>query len=92
MTTRVSFIKGATCGIGAGIAKAPGVDGNQIAATGRKPETVSKAPATSDNLLCLALEVRRKDQVEVPALLPIIALVFTVGGPLVYQGRNDQFA
>ena len=92
MTTRVSFIKGATCGIGAGIAKAPGVDGNQIAATGRKPETATKAPATLRNRHPVALEVACKDQVQVPALLPVVALVFTAGGPLVYQPPSHQLA
>ena len=77
MAAKVSFVKNATRGIGAEIPKAPLVDGNQVAATGRKPEAVTNALATSDNLLSVALHVTRKDEVEVTALLPIIAVAFT---------------
>jgi NAD(P)-dependent dehydrogenase (short-subunit alcohol dehydrogenase family) len=90
MTTKVCFITGATRGIGAEIAKAPLVDGNQVAATGRKPAAVT--PRFSDNLLPLAQDVTRKVKVEMAAQLPTIAVVFTVGGPVVYQRRSDQFA
>jgi hypothetical protein len=43
---------------------------------------------TSDNLLPVALDVTRKEQNEGTALLPKIAVVFTVSGPLVYQERG----
>ena len=85
MATNVCFIKGATCGIGARIAEAPRVDGNQIAAAARRPEAVKSVLGFSDNLLPVALEMTRKDHVEMAALLPIIAVVFTVGGPVVYE-------
>ena len=38
---------------------------------------------TSDNLFPVALDLTRKEQNE--WLLPNVAVVFTVGGPLVYQ-------
>ena len=46
MAIRVWFIAGATRGIGAEIAKAVVVDGNQVLAGDRKPEAVTKAPGT----------------------------------------------
>jgi short-subunit dehydrogenase involved in D-alanine esterification of teichoic acids len=92
MATNVCFNKGATYGIGAELAKAPLVCANRVAATGYKPETATQGPGSLDNLLPVALDVTRKDQVEVAALLPTIAVVFTVGGPLVYKRRSDQLA
>jgi NAD(P)-dependent dehydrogenase (short-subunit alcohol dehydrogenase family) len=46
MVTRAWFITGATRGIGAEIAKAVVVDGNQVVAGDRKPEVVIKALGT----------------------------------------------
>jgi hypothetical protein len=91
MDTRVNSIKSASCGISAVIAKAPLVGRNQGCSHRSKPDAVTKTPATLDNLLPVAMDVTRKDQDEVAALLPTVALVFTVGGPLVYQGRDHQF-
>ena len=92
MTTKVCFITCASRGIGAEIAKATRVDGNQLAAVGRKPEIVTKALDSADYLMPATLDVTRADQIEVAPLLPIISVAFTVGGPLVYQLRSDQFA
>ena len=46
MATKIWFITGATRGIGAEIAKAALVDGNQVVATGRKPAAVTEALGT----------------------------------------------
>ena len=62
------------------------------AATGRKPEAVTKTPGSLDNLLPVAVDVAPKDHVELAALLPAITVVFTVGGPVVYERGSDQFA
>ena len=88
MATKVCFINVATRGIGAQIAQAPLADGNQFAAIDHK----SGSPRPSDNLYPGAPELARKGQVEMAALLPIIAVAFTVGGPVVYERRGDQFA
>jgi NADP-dependent 3-hydroxy acid dehydrogenase YdfG len=90
MATKVCCNNGATCGIGAEIVTAPLVDGNQVAATCRKPEALTKAPRFSDDLLAVTLDVTRKDQVEMGAPVPIIAVVFTVGGPVVYERGRYQ--
>ena len=92
MTTKVCFITCASPGIGAEIAKATRVDGNQVAAVDRKPEIVTKAPGSADYLMPATLDGTHADQIEVAPLLPIISVAFTVGGPLVYQLRSDQFA
>jgi hypothetical protein len=86
MTTKVCFTNGTPCRIGAEIANAPLVDCYHVAGSGRKAAAVT--PHRSDNFL----DVSRKDKIELPALLPTVAVVFTVGGPLVYQGRVDKFA
>jgi NADP-dependent 3-hydroxy acid dehydrogenase YdfG len=91
MAREACFIDGATCGICPEIAKAPLADGNQLAATDCKAQAVTKASATSNNLLSVALDVRRKEEVEVPELLPVITVVSTVGGPLIYRRPNAQF-
>jgi hypothetical protein len=90
MATKVCCINGATCGIGTEIATTWPGDSNQVAATGRQPAAVT--PRFSDNLLPVALDVTPKDQAEVAGLRPIIAVAFTVGGPVVYQQSGDQFA
>lgn len=59
------FITGATRGIGAAIAKAALDAGNKVVATGRKLEAVNQALGTAENLLPLALDVTRADQVEI---------------------------
>jgi NAD(P)-dependent dehydrogenase (short-subunit alcohol dehydrogenase family) len=90
MATKVCFINSATRGIGAQIAKAPLADGNRFAAIDRK--SGSRTPRPSDNLHPGAPELARKGQLEMAAPLPIIAVAFTVGGPVVYERRGDQFA
>ena len=85
MTTKVCFINGGSCGIAARIAEAPLVHGNQE--TARKPEPVMPR---SESFLPVALDVPCEDEGDVAALTPRIAVAFTVGGPLVYQGRSNQ--
>jgi hypothetical protein len=77
MTTNVCFINGAPCGIGAEIASLPLVDCYNVKGSGGKAAAVT--PHCSDNFL----DVARRDKVEMAAQLPIIAVVFTVGGPVV---------
>jgi NADP-dependent 3-hydroxy acid dehydrogenase YdfG len=92
MATKVCCINGASCGIGAEIVKAPLVESNQVATSCRKPEGVTKVPRFSDDLIAVALDVTRKDQVEMAAPVPIITVVFTVGGPVVYERGRHQLA
>ena len=40
----------------------------------------------------VTLNVTRTDQAELADPEPIIAVVFTVGGPVVYERNNEQFA
>src|SRR4051812_40704798 len=61
---KVWFITGATRGIGAEIAKAALKAGHRVVATGRKPEKVTEALGTADNLLVAALDVTREEQVK----------------------------
>ena len=61
---KVWFITGATRGIGAEIAKAALAAGNQVVATGRKPEATTQALGTSEDLLPVALDVTREEQVK----------------------------
>lgn len=82
MTTKVCSINGGSCGIAARIAEAPLVQDNQVAA--RKPEPVMAR--SSESFLPVALHVPG----DVVALTPRIAVAFTVGGPLVYEGRSNQ--
>jgi hypothetical protein len=89
MDTQFCFMNSATCGISAEIAPAPLDDSIKVAATGRKPAAVT--PIFSDNLP-VAADVTRKDQVEMAAPVPIIAVVFTVGGPVVYERGRHQLA
>jgi NAD(P)-dependent dehydrogenase (short-subunit alcohol dehydrogenase family) len=88
MATKVCFINRATRGIGAQIAKGRLSEGNQFAAIDRKsgPGT----PRPSDNLQPVAPELARRGQVEMAALLPSIAVVFTVAGPVVYETRTPS--
>ena len=86
MTTKVCFIDGGSCGIAARIAEAPLVHSNQV--TARKPEPVM--PRSSASFLPVALHVPFEDEGDVAALTPRIAVAFTVGGPLVYEGRSNQ--
>jgi NAD(P)-dependent dehydrogenase (short-subunit alcohol dehydrogenase family) len=62
--SKVWFITGATRGIGAEIAKAALASGNQVIATGRKLEEITKALGISDNLLPVALDVTHEDQIK----------------------------
>ena len=62
--SKVWFITGATRGIGAEIAKSALKAGHQVVATGRKPEKVTEALGTSDNLLVAALDVTREEKVK----------------------------
>jgi hypothetical protein len=87
MTTNVCFINGAPCGIGAEIARLPLVDGYYVTDSGRKEEAAA-TPHCSDNFL----DVARRDKAETAAQLPIIAVVFTVGGPVVYQQLSHRLA
>ena len=86
MTTKVCFINGGSCEIAARIAEAPLVHGNQV--TARKPEPV--VPRSSESFLPIALDVPCEDEGDVAALPPRIAVAFTVGGPLIYEGRSNQ--
>jgi hypothetical protein len=45
----------------------------------------------SSAFLAGTLDVERKDQLEMAAVLPIIAVVFTVGGPVVYEQGHHLF-
>jgi hypothetical protein len=92
MSTKVCLIKNASCAIRAEMAKAPLAERNQVAATCRKRQPVKRAPGYLVNVLPVALGATRKDQVQMAARLPNIAVVFTVGGPVVYERRSDQFA
>jgi hypothetical protein len=83
--------KGTTCAIVAEIAKASLVDGNR-ALHGRKPLAISRLSNIADTLVPVTLNVTRKDQAEMATAEPIIAVVFTVGGPVVYERKNEQFA
>jgi NAD(P)-dependent dehydrogenase (short-subunit alcohol dehydrogenase family) len=62
--SKVWFITGATRGIGAEIAKATLAAGNQVVATGRKPEAATQALGASEDLLPVALDVTREEQVK----------------------------
>ena len=62
--SKVWFITGATRGIGAEIAKAALAAGNQVVATGRKPQAATQALGTSEDLLPVALDVTREEQVK----------------------------
>ena len=87
MAAKVCFINRAACAIDAERARLPFFEGCYVFASGRKPAAVTSH--RSDNFL----DVARKDPVEMTAsLLPIIAVAFTVGGPVVYERRGDQFA
>jgi hypothetical protein len=92
MTTEVCFFRGATCGSDAEIAKAPLFNSNRVALTGRQPVAASRSSNTSEDLLPVTVNVTRKDPVKTAALVPIIEVVFTVGGPVVYERTNEQFA
>jgi NAD(P)-dependent dehydrogenase (short-subunit alcohol dehydrogenase family) len=61
--SKVWFITGATRGLGAAIAKAALAAGNQVVATGRRAEAVSKALGDHGNLLAAALDVASDVQV-----------------------------
>jgi hypothetical protein len=92
MSTKVCLIKNAGGAIRAEMAKAPLAERNQVAATCRKREPVKRAPGCLVNVLPVGPDATRRDQVEIAARLPNIAVVFTVGGPVVYERRSDQFA
>jgi NADP-dependent 3-hydroxy acid dehydrogenase YdfG len=85
MNIQCCFTNGATNGIGAEIATTPSGANSQVAARACKPEAVTKALRFSNWLLAVAPDVARQDKIETEAPLPIIAVVFTVGGPVVYQ-------
>ena len=89
MTTEVCFIFGATCGSDAEIAKAPLFNSNRVALTGRQPVAASRSSNTSDDLLPVPVNVTGKDPLKTAALAPIIEVVFTVGGPVVYERTNE---
>jgi len=62
--SKLWFITGATRGIGAEIAKAALEAGNDVVATGRKVEAVTKALGTPENLLAVAMDVTSEEQVK----------------------------
>jgi NADP-dependent 3-hydroxy acid dehydrogenase YdfG len=78
-------MNGATYGIGAEIATTSSGRGSQVAARAGNAEAVTKALRFSNRLLAVAPDVARQDEVEMAGPLPIIAVIFTVGGPVVYQ-------
>jgi NADP-dependent 3-hydroxy acid dehydrogenase YdfG len=88
MAVEVCFIAGATCGTDTEIAKTRLCDGHRVETTGRKPADVT---SYSSAFLAGTLDVERKDQLEMAAVLPIIAVVFTVGGPVVYEQGHHLF-
>ena len=92
MTTEVCFFRGGTCGSDPEIAKAPLFNSNRVALTGRQPVAASRSSNTSDDFLPVPVNLTRKDPVKTAALVPIIEVVFTVGGPVVYERTNEQFA
>jgi NAD(P)-dependent dehydrogenase (short-subunit alcohol dehydrogenase family) len=65
MTDRkVWFITGAGRGMGVCIAKAALAAGNQVVATGRNPNAVTKALGEADGLLVVALDITKPEQAE----------------------------
>ena len=79
MATEVCFINGATPGIGPHIAQGRLAERNQFAAIDLK--WVSKP---------IAPELAHRGQIEMAALLPSIAVVFTVAGPVVYETKTPS--
>jgi hypothetical protein len=92
MATEFCFTTCAACGLSAEIAKASLVAGNRVTSAGRKPLPLRRSSNIADNLFPVTLNVTRTDQAEMGAPEPIIAVVFTVGGPVVYEPTNEQFA
>ena len=88
MATEVCFVNGATLGIGPQIGQGRLAEGNQFAAIDRK--SVSKPLRLSDNLQPITPELAHRGQVEMAALLPSIAVVFAVAGPVVYETRTPS--
>jgi hypothetical protein len=86
MATQFCLMNGPACGVGADIAL---VHASHVTATHRESVAGTKALPSSDNLIPLTHNAARKDQVELAAL-PMIALVFTVAGPLVYERGSGQ--
>ncbi|MFE4074414.1 oxidoreductase [Peribacillus sp. YIM B13477] len=62
--SKVWFITGAARGMGAEIAKAALAAGNQVVATGRRVDVVTKALGTSENLFVTELDITREGQVK----------------------------
>ena len=92
MTTEVCISRGVTCGSDAEIAKAPLFNSNRVALTGRQPVAASRSSNTSDDPLPVSVHVTGQDRGETAALVPIIEVVFTIGGPVVYERPSEQFA
>jgi hypothetical protein len=90
MNIQCCFTDGATYGIGAEIATTPSGASRRVAARACKPGAMTKALRFSNKLLAVAPEVARQDELEMGARLPFIAVVFTVGGPVVYQRPSHQ--
>jgi hypothetical protein len=91
MDTQCCFINSATCGIGAEIATTPLDTSSQLAAKACKPEAVTK-PLRLSNKLLTVVPAARQIEVETAASLPIITVVYTIGGPVVYQRLSNQLA
>jgi NAD(P)-dependent dehydrogenase (short-subunit alcohol dehydrogenase family) len=62
--SKVWFITGAGRGMGVSIAKAALAAGNQVVATGRNPNAVTKAVGEADGLLVVALDITKPEQAE----------------------------
>jgi NAD(P)-dependent dehydrogenase (short-subunit alcohol dehydrogenase family) len=62
--SKVWFITGATRGIGAEIAKAALAAGEQVVATGRRLDALTKALGTAENLFATELDVTNEGQVK----------------------------
>jgi len=61
---KVWFITGAGRGMGVDIAKAAVAAANEVVATGRNPDAVTKALGDSDDLLVVALDITKPEQAE----------------------------
>jgi hypothetical protein len=55
-----------------------------------KSEAVTKSSRLSNKLLTFVPEAAQKKEVETAAPLPIITVVYTIGGPVVCQRLSNQ--
>src|SRR4249919_261967 len=61
---KVWLVTGAGRGMGVDIAKAALAAGNAVVATGRNPDSVTKAVGAADDLLVVALDITKSEQAE----------------------------